>query len=305
MMIFEISILGSSSATPIYQRHPTAQIINIHERLFLVDCGEGTLIQMNRYRVKFHRINHIFISHLHGDHYLGLVGLLSTMHLQGRTTSLTIYCHEPLKEIVEMQLKYSETELRYKLHFHFLDTEKGTLIYSDESIEVRTIILNHRIPCTGFIFSEKEGPRKLIKEKLIQYQIPVDFYQQLKNGDDFCNSEGGVIPNFELTTAPRAIRKYAFCSDTCYDEKIIPDIQNIDLLYHEATFLSDKMARAKETFHSTAAQAALIAKKANAKRLIIGHFSARYKNLYPLLEEAREVFNETTLAIEGDSFNIE
>ena len=305
MMIFEISILGSSSATPIYQRHPTAQIINIHERLFLVDCGEGTLIQMNRYRVKFHRINHIFISHLHGDHYLGLVGLLSTMHLQGRTTSLTIYCHEPLKEIVEMQLKYSETELRYKLHFHFLDTEKGTLIYSDESIEVRTIILNHRIPCTGFIFSEKEGPRKLIKEKLIQYQIPVDFYQQLKNGDDFCNSEGGVIPNFELTTAPRTIRKYAFCSDTCYDEKIIPDIQNIDLLYHEATFLSDKMARAKETFHSTAAQAALIAKKANAKRLIIGHFSARYKNLYPLLEEAREVFNETTLAIEGDSFNIE
>ena len=305
MMIFEISILGSSSATPIYQRHPTAQIINIHERLFLVDCGEGTLIQMNRYRVKFHRINHIFISHLHGDHYLGLVGLLSTMHLQGRTTSLTIYCHEPLKEIVEMQLKYSETELRYKLHFHFLDTEKGILIYNDESIEVRTIILNHRIPCTGFIFSEKEGPRKLIKEKLIQYQIPVDFYQQLKNGDDFCNSEGGVIPNFELTTAPRAIRKYAFCSDTCYDEKIIPDIQNIDLLYHEATFLSDKMARAKETFHSTAAQAALIAKKANAKRLIIGHFSARYKNLYPLLEEAREVFNETTLAIEGDSFNIE
>ena len=305
MMIFEISILGSSSATPIYQRHPTAQIINIHERLFLVDCGEGTLIQMNRYRVKFHRINHIFISHLHGDHYLGLVGLLSTMHLQGRTTSLTIYCHEPLKEIVEMQLKYSETELRYKLHFHFLNTEKGTLIYNDESIEVRTIILNHRIPCTGFIFSEKEGPRKLIKEKLIQYQIPVDFYQQLKNGDDFCNSEGGVIPNFELTTAPRAIRKYAFCSDTCYDEKIIPDIQNIDLLYHEATFLSDKMARAKETFHSTAAQAALIAKKANAKRLIIGHFSARYKNLYPLLEEAREVFNETTLAIEGDSFNIE
>ena len=304
-MIFEVSILGSSSATPIYQRHPTAQVLNIHERLFLVDCGEGTLIQMNRYKIKFHRINHIFISHLHGDHYLGLVGLLSTMHLQGRVSELHIYSHEPLKEIVEIQLKYSETTLRYPLHFHFHNPLKPELIFEDENIAIRTIILNHRIPCTGFIFSEKPGLRKLIKEKLHQYQIPVEVYQDLKNGKDFIAADGNKISNSELTTDPRLPRAYAFCSDTSYDERIIPVIENINLLYHEATFLSDKAGRAKETFHSTAAQAALIAKKANVKRLIIGHFSARYKNLYPLLEEAREVFTETTLAIEGDTFKIE
>ena len=304
-MIFEVSILGSSSATPIYQRHPTAQVLNIHERLFLVDCGEGTLIQMIRYKIKFHRINHIFISHLHGDHYLGLVGLLSTMHLQGRITDLHIYCHHPLKEIVEIQLKYSETQLRYPIHFHFLEPLKSSVIYSDENLEVRTIILNHRIPCSGFLFSEKPGFRKLIKEKLIQYQIPVDVYQQLKNGKDFITQDKTIIPNKELTTDPRIPRVYAFCSDTSYYENIIPFVKNVNLLYHEATFLSDKAVRADETFHSTAAQAAMIAKKAQVNRLIIGHFSARYKNLYPLLEEAREIFTDTTLAIEGDTFKIE
>ena len=304
-MIFEVSILGSSSATPIYQRHPTAQVLNIHERLYLVDCGEGTLIQMNRYKIKFHRINHIFISHLHGDHYLGLVGLLSTMHLQGRVSELHIYCHEHLKEIVDIQLKYSETTLRYPLHFHFHNPLQPELIFEDENIEIRTIILNHRIPCTGFLFSEKPGLRKLIKEKLHEYQIPVEVYQDLKNGNDFITADGNKISNSELTADPRLSRTYAFCSDTSYDERIIPYIKNINLLYHEATFLSDKAVRAKETFHSTSAQAALIAKKANVKRLIIGHFSARYKNLYPLLEEAREVFTETTLAIEGDTFKIE
>jgi ribonuclease Z len=304
-MIFELSILGSSSATPIYQRHPTSQVLNIHERLFLVDCGEGTLIQMNRYKIKFHRINHIFISHLHGDHYLGLVGLLSTMHLQGRTTDMHIYCQKPLQEIIEIQLKYSETILRYPIHYHFMDPDKSELIYSDDELEIFTIVLNHRIPCSGFLFREKKGLRKLIKEKLHQYQVPVNFYQELKNGKDFITQDGKVIPNNELTIEPRIPRSYAFCSDTRYDERIIPGIKNIDLLYHEATFLNDKLARAEETFHSTASQAATIAKKANVKRLIIGHFSARYKNLYPLLDEAREVFAETTLAIEGDSFKID
>jgi len=304
-MIFEVSILGSSSATPIYQRHPTSQVLNIHERLFLVDCGEGTLIQMNRYKIKFHRLNHIFISHLHGDHYLGLVGLLSTLHLQGRTSDMHIYGPEYLKEIVEIQFKYSETVLRYTLHFHFLDPLEPALIYSDDEIEVKTIILNHRIPCTGFIFTEKQGFRKLIKEKLKEYQIPVEVYHDLKNGKDFISPTGKVIPNSELTIPPRPQRSYAFCSDTSYDERIIPFIKNVNLLYHEATFLSDKAERAEETFHSTAAQAATIAKKAMVDRLIIGHFSARYKNLYPLLEEARKVFENTTLAIEGDTFKIE
>ncbi len=304
-MIFEISILGSSSATPIYQRHPTAQVLNIHERFFLVDCGEGTLLQLNRYKIKFHRINHIFISHLHGDHYLGLVGLLSTMHLQGRTVDLHLYCPEPLKEIIDIQLKYSDTNLRFPIHYYFLDPLNPKTIYSDEGVEVKTIILHHRIPCTGFLFSEKLGLRKLIKNKLQEYQVPLEAYQDLKNGKDCILPDGRIIPNKEITTDPRHPRSYAFCSDTCYNEGVASAVRNVDLLYHEATFLSDKTERAKETFHSTAAQAATIAKKANAKRLIIGHFSARYKNLYPLLEEAKEVFSDTTLAIEGDRFLIE
>lgn len=303
-MVFEVSILGSSSATPIYQRHPTAQVLNIHERLFLVDCGEGTLIQLNRYKIKFHRINHIFISHLHGDHYFGLLGLLSTMHLQGRTIPIHLYCQANLKEIIDIQLKYSETILRFPIVYHMLDPKNSAVIFDDEDVEVSTIILNHRIPCTGFLFKEKPRLRKLLKEKLLRFSIPISFYPDLKNGKDFQDENGRVISNSDLTTDPRSPRSYAFCSDTCYDERILPLISEVDLLYHEATFLSDKEERAKETFHSTAAQAATIAKKANAKRLIIGHFSARYKNLYPLLDEAKEVFLDTTLAMEGDVFSI-
>jgi ribonuclease Z len=303
-MVFEVSILGSSSATPIYQRHPTAQVLNIHERFFLVDCGEGTLIQLNRYKIKFHRINHIFISHLHGDHYLGLLGLLSTMHLQGRTIPIHLYCQAPLKEIIDIQLKYSETVLRFPIHYHMLDAKNPAVIFDDDDIEIRTIILNHRIPCTGFLFKEKPRLRKLQKDKLQQFDIPISVYQDLKNGKDYIDETGRVISNSELTTDPKNARSYAFCSDTCYDERILPFVNEIDLLYHEATFLSDKEDRAKETFHSTAAQAATIAKKANVKRLIIGHFSARYKNLYPLLDEAKEVFPDTTLAMEGDVFSI-
>jgi len=304
-MIFEITILGSSSATPIYQRHPTAQVLNIHERFFLVDCGEGTLIQMNRFRIKFHRINHIFISHLHGDHYLGLMGLLSTMHLQGRATPLHIYAPNDLQEIIDIQLKYSQTTLRFEVILHPTDASKSKKIYEDEDIEVRTIILSHRIPCTGFLFSEKQRLRKLQKEKLHSYEVPVRFYDDLKNGKDYVDENGKVIPNSELTSDPRKPRSYAFCSDTIYNESIIPAVRNIDLLYHEATFMNDKIERAAETFHTTAAQAATIAKKADVKRLIVGHFSARYKNLYPLLDEAKEIFVNTSLAIEGDRFTIE
>jgi ribonuclease Z len=304
-MTFEVYILGSSSATPIYQRHPTAQILNIHEKLFLVDCGEGTLIQLNRYHIRFHRINHIFISHLHGDHYLGLMGLLSTMHLQGRSDDLHIYSQPELKEMVDIQMLHSQTHLRYSIVWHFLDPAKPAKIYEDEDLEVSTIILSHRIPCTGFLFREKQKLRKLIREQLIHFNIPVSAYGDLKNGMDYTDEKGKMIPNIELTTDPRIPRSYAFCSDTIYDETLVPVLKNIDLLYHESTFLSDKADRAKETYHSTAAQAATIAKMAEVKRLIIGHFSARYKNLYPLLEEARNVFENTTLAVEGDRFTIE
>ena len=304
-MTFEVYILGSSSATPIYQRHPTAQILNIHEKLFLVDCGEGTLIQLNRYHIRFHRINHIFISHLHGDHYLGLMGLLSTMHLQGRSEDLHVYTQPELKEIIDIQMVHSQTILRYQIVWHFLDPVLPAKIYEDDDLEVSTIILSHRIPCTGFLFREKQKLRKLIREQLIHFNIPVSAYADLKNGNDYTDEKGKVIPNVELTTDPRSPRTYAFCSDTIYDETLVPILKNIDLLYHESTFLSDKAERAKETYHSTAAQAATIAKMAEVKRLIIGHFSARYKNLYPLLEEARGVFENTTLAVEGDRFTIE
>jgi ribonuclease Z len=303
-MTFEILILGSSSATPIYSRHPTAQVINIHERLFLVDCGEGTLIQLNRYQVKFHRINHIFISHLHGDHYLGIVGLLSTLHLQGRTTEMHLHCPPELEEIIEIQLKYSQTTLRYPIRYHHTDSKNAAKIYEDDELEVHTIILSHRIPCTGFLFREKQKTRKLIKEKLKEYDIPVEAYNDIKEGKDYTNATGKTYLNSELTTEPPMPRSYAFCSDTIYDESIIPTIEGVDLLYHESTFLNDKLERAQETFHTTALQAGMIAEKSKVKRLIIGHFSARYKNLYPLLEEARQTFSNSTLAIEGDVFEV-
>ena len=304
-MIFEVTILGSSSATPIYQRHPTAQVLHISERFFLVDCGEGTLIQLNRYKIKYHRINHIFISHLHGDHYLGLMGLISTMHLQGRTAELHIYSQPELKEIVDIQLKHSQTDLRYPLRFHFIDPKTPSVLYEDDDLAVKTIILSHRIPCTGFLFSEKTRQRKLKKEAILQHDIPVAAFNDLKNGKDYTDEKGNVIPNPELTLDPREPRSYAFCSDTIYDERVVKHIAGVDLLYHESTFLSDMEDRAKETFHTTAAQAARIAKMAGVKKLLIGHFSARYKVLYPLLDEAKTVFENTALAIEGDRFCIE
>ena len=289
-MNFEVTILGSSSATPIYQRHPSAQVISIHERFFLVDCGEGTQMQLNRYKIKYPRIHHIFISHLHGDHYLGLMGLLSSMHLQGRTDEMHLYCPKDLKEIIDMQLKYSDTRLHYELVYHFIDASSSKIIFEDEDVSVETIILNHRIQCTGFLFREQIRKRKLIREKLLQYNVPKEEYKNIKSGKDFINDKGVVIPNAELTSDPRPPRTYAYCSD---------------LLYHESTFLEEKSARAKETFHTTAKQAGTIARKAGVKRLIIGHFSSRYKDLYPLLEEAKLEFPETSLAQEGDKFVIE
>jgi ribonuclease Z len=233
------------------------------------------------------------------------MGLISTMHLQGRTIDLHLYSQPELREIIEIQLHHSQTTLRYTIVFHDLDPKNSACIYEDEDIEVHTIILSHRIACTGFMFREKSKPRKLIRDQLLQHNIPVSAYGDLKNGKDYILPDGKSIPNSELTTEPRQPRSYAFCSDTIYDETLVPRLRNIDLLYHEATFLNDKVERAKETFHSTAAQAASIARKASVKRLIIGHFSARYKNLYPLLEEAKEVFENTTLAVEGDRFVIE
>lgn len=304
-MTFEVTILGSSSATPIYTRHPTAQVLNIRERFFLIDCGEATQSQLVRYRIRFSRISHIFISHLHGDHYLGLMGLLSTMNLQGRTNELHVYGQQDLMDIIELQLRLSQTHLRYNLVFHAVRQYAGSVILEDEDVVVKTILLNHRIPCTGFLFSERSKPRKLIVNKLQQYNIPFAWYSKLKEGCDYEDDFGKIIKNDELTLSSRQPRSYAFCSDTIYDESIVEDIKGVDMLYHESTFMHDMLERAQQTYHTTSLQAALIAKKAEVKKLLIGHFSARYKTLQPLLLEARSVFKNTELAVEGSVFKVD
>jgi ribonuclease Z len=301
---FELTILGCSSATPTSSRNPTAQVLNQHERLFLIDCGEGTQVQLRRFKIKIQRIDHIFISHLHGDHYLGLPGLLGTMHLLGREKELHVYSPPGLQEIINVSHYHSKTYLKYTIVFHVIEEGPSRIIFEDEKLSVETIPMNHRIPCYGFLFREKKNLRNIIKEKIEEYNIPVQDIPHIKEGKDFIDSHGKHIPNAELTTDPPPPRTYAYCSDTIYNESYVEKIKNADLLYHEATFAEEMKPRAKETFHCTAKEAAAIAKLANAKKLIIGHFSARYRDLEPLLSEAKEVFPNTVLAIEGEKYDV-
>lgn len=304
-MKFEVTILGSSSATPIYNRNPSAQILNINERLYLIDCGEGTQQQMLRFDVKASRIDHIFISHLHGDHYLGLVGLLSSMHLNGRTKTLKLFGPPELMEIIDLQLKYSDTTLQYPLEFIATHTDKPELVLDTTDITVETIPLDHRIATTGFLFKQKKRLKKIIKEKIIELNIPVNHFSEIKKGADYIAPDGTVYKNWEITNNPKEPKSYAYCSDTIYDESYFEQISNVDLLYHEATFLHSMLDRAQSTFHTTALQAGEVALKTGAKKLLIGHFSARYKTLIELLNEAMSVFPETELAVEGKTFIIE
>jgi ribonuclease Z len=302
MQNFELTILGCSSATPTSTRNPTAQLLNIAERFFLIDCGEATQIQLRRFKLKFQRINHIFISHLHGDHYLGIIGLLSSMHLMGRTIDMHLYCPGELQEIIEVQFKYSQTFLNYNIVYHPHRYINNDLIFEDERVEVRTVVLNHRIPCCGFVFAEKQVQPSITKDVIEQYDLQIEEIISIKNGADFTYNDE-VIPNHQLVKKYKP-RKYAFVSDTCYDERILECVQGVDLLYHEATFLNELLSRAKETFHTTALQAGIIAQKAEAGKLMIGHFSARYKDLQPILEEAQLNFSNTVLAAEGESTSI-
>ena len=304
-MKFEVTILGSSSATPIFNRNPTSQALNINERLYLIDCGEGTQQQMLRFDIKASRIDHIFISHLHGDHYLGLIGLLSSMHLNGRKKALYLFGPAHLKEIIDLQFKYSETVLQFSLEFTAIDAQKSEVIVNNSDVIVETIPLDHRIACTGFLFKEKKRLRKLIKEKVEALNVPVEYYSALKRGNDYTSESGEVYKNESLTIDSQIPKSYAYCSDTLYNEQYFEQISNVTLLYHEATFLNDMLDRAKDTHHTTALQAAEIALQTHAKKLLIGHFSARYKTLNELLDEARSVFPETELAIEGKTFAIE
>jgi ribonuclease Z len=296
---FDVTILGCSSATPAFGRYPTSQYVNIAGRSFLVDCGEAAQMQLRRFSIKFQRINHIFISHLHGDHFLGLSGFLASLHLLGRTEPLHLYAEKCLEEILNVTNKHSRTVLQYPIVFHPLDFSESKILYEDEKLTISTIIVKHSIPCCGFLFQEKPRLRKLIKEALAEYRVPVDQMEKLKHGEDFTTQNNERIENSLLTLSPLPPRKYAYCADTIYTEDILPFINQVDLLYHESTFMEDMRERAKQTMHSTAKDAANIALKANVKKLIIGHFSARYKDLQPLLAEAKEIFPETYLAEEG------
>jgi ribonuclease Z len=303
-MRFEVTILGSSSATPIFNRNPSAQALNINDHIYLVDCGEGTQQQMLRFDVKASRIDHIFISHLHGDHYLGLVGLLSSMHLNGRSKTLKLFGPPQLMEIIDLQLKYSDTTLQYAIDFIETHADKAEVILDNQDITVETIPLDHRIACTGFLFKGKKRLRKIIKERIAELNIPVEYYASIKKGDDYVSPDGKLYKNVDITLNPEEPKTYAYCSDTLYNENYFDQINNADLLYHESTFLNNMLERAQTTYHTTAWQAGDVALKTNAKKLLIGHFSARYKTLNELLEEAQSVFPETELAVEGKTFVI-
>ncbi|MEI8202343.1 MAG: ribonuclease Z [Bacteroidota bacterium] len=301
-MGFSITILGSSSATPIINRNPSAHVVNIHERLFLVDCAEGTQMQLLRYKIKFQRLHHIFISHLHGDHFFGLIGLISTLHLLGRKQPLTIYAPVGLEEIIDLQLKASDTTLQYPLIYHTIQPDFAGIIYKNDDISIIAFPLQHTIPTHGFIFKENPKTPKIKKDFVEEYKPDIHSIYQIKKGKDFIDSEGKLYLNQDITHEPAHSYSYAYCSDTRYDEKIIPFIKGVDLLYHEATFLSDRIENAHDKLHATAAEAAIIAKKAGVKQLLIGHYSARYRedeDLENFRREADEHFPNTILAKDG------
>ncbi|MEJ1240159.1 ribonuclease Z [Chryseolinea sp. T2] len=304
-MSFKITILGSSGALPAYGRHPSAQLVEIQSRHFLVDCGEATQMQLMKVQANFHRINHIFISHLHGDHYLGLMGLIFTMHLQKRTNDLHVYGHRGLDEIITTQLRYSRSAPSFRIHFHRLTKGLRETLYEDDALSIETIPLSHKIRCSGFYFREKLKPRRIDKTRLPE-GLQLQQIAGLKNGHDIIDESGNVMfKNSELTFDPRRSRTYAYCSDTAFDRQIAQQIAQVDLLYHEATFVNADENKALETLHSTARQAAEIAQLSKAGALLIGHFSARYKDLNMLLDEARAVFPNTKLALEAEEHTIE
>ncbi len=303
-MQFDVTILGINGAIPAYNRHPSAQVVTYNGQNFLVDCGEGTQLQMNRYGIKRGKLDNIFISHLHGDHYFGLIGLISSFHLNYRTAPLHIYGPQGLDEIINAHLKWSQTLLRYEIYFHPLSANKPKVIFEDDLLSVETILLKHRLPTTGFLFREKGGRRNMRRDKIQEYNLQVDDILRIKDGGDYVTPDGKTILNSELTSAPRPPRSYAYCCDTLYNEDMLEQIRGVDLLYHDSTFAEEHKERAEETMHTTAKNAGVIAEKANANQLLLGHFSARYENLEVLLNEAKSVFPNTKLAAEGETFPV-
>lgn len=296
-MKFAVTVLGSNSAIPTLNRNPSGQVLNVNESFYLIDCGEGTQVQLRRFKIKFQRLEAIFISHLHGDHYFGLIGLLTTMHLLRREKPLTLVCPPELKEILELQLEVAGTELSYPITYNFFTPEDGKVIYEDRKLKVSSVKLSHRIACSGFVFEEKSTPPNIQKNAIDRFQLSVAEIKALKEGEKVVRN-GENIAKEALEPQP-STRKYAYVTDTKKLERIVPFLAYADLLYHEATFLHEEKEKAKKTFHTTALQAAEQAKAAEVKKLMLGHFSTRYKTSEALVEEAETVFSPTIAAEEG------
>jgi ribonuclease Z len=300
--MFAVTILGNNSAVPAFDRHPTSQVVTLDGTNYLVDCGEGTQIQLINYKIRRSKISHIFISHLHGDHYFGLPGLISSLGLLSHQQELHVFGPSPLKEIIELQLKVADTTLPYQLHLHTI-TKAATLLETDK-LTVKCFPTNHRIECYGFSFEQNKQPRKLNPDKAKAHDIPSSFYDRLKSGEDYINKDGAAIKNELVTDPAEPGKKYAYCADTKYDESLLPHIQGANMIYHETTYLDNLRERAESRFHSTTKQAALLAKKANVKKLLIGHFSSKYDTLEEFETEAKEIFPTTELALEGVCYEV-
>lgn len=303
-MTFSVTILGSNSALPTSERHPTAQILNVSERFFLIDCGEGTQMQLRKYRVKFSKIHHIFISHLHGDHVFGLIGLISSLGLLGRKKDLHIYSHPDLEKLLTPHLKYFCKDLPYQIVFNPIDAKKQEVIYEDKKVIVSTIPLKHRIATSGFLFVEKQDLPNIRKECIQRFDLSIAEIVKIKNGSDLKLESGKIVFNEELIIPAALPRSYAYCSDTKYSPNLASMVKGVSVLYHESTFLNSDKEIAKKTTHSTAVEAAKVAKEAGVKKLVLGHFSSRYKQLESFIEEAKTVFEDTILGIEGTVLDI-
>lgn len=301
-MAISVTVLGANSAIPIGNRLPTSQIVNVNQHLYMIDCGEGAQIQARKNKIKIQRIKAIFISHLHGDHFFGLFGLLGTMNLLGRQMPLKIVSPPGLSQLIKLQQHLSKTEVDFDLTFEEISEFNGQIIFQDETVKVSAIPLKHRIPTMGFRFDELPKDRTISKFAIDEFKIPISAISGIKKGADYFSPSGEIIPNEQLTTHPPKAYSYAFCSDTKYSETIVDYVQGCDLLYHEATFLESEKKRAKTTFHSTASEAGRIASLANVNKLIIGHFSARYLDISAHLDEAKKEFSNTFVAIEGKTY---
>lgn len=296
---FKFTVLGSGSALPKKDRFQAAHLLEVHNKLFLIDCGEGMQIQAFRLKYSLNRLGHIFISHLHADHCLGLIGLISSLGMTGHYTNIEIHSAPELEKLLKPQLDFFCQELGFEVIFHPFNPRKKEIIFEDRTLIVKTLPLKHRVPTCGFIFEEKPKERHLIPEMIDAFNIPIKERALIKKGKDFITEEGETIENKRLTKEPSPSKKFVYCSDTAFLPKIVPDVENADCLFHEATFLEEEALRAKKTYHSTAKQAATIALEGNVKKLIIGHFSSRYPSIDPIVDEAKSIFPYTIAAKDG------